>query len=149
MYPPIEPYQTGKLKVSSIHTLQYAIVYNPLGSARKWQIDPVIISSATFKSNIQPYIPPRHGSIEENTTWDLVKDIETLREELKVDKWHVFGGSWGSALALAYAQSLTKFLGYPGTSRSREDPDYTRKRLRITGDRGVAYSPGSLVCGFN
>ncbi|KAK1220368.1 hypothetical protein PQX77_016859 [Marasmius sp. AFHP31] len=49
--------------------------------------------------------PPRHGSIEENTTWDLVKDIEKLREELHVEKWHVFGGSWGSALSLAYAQS--------------------------------------------
>jgi len=45
------------------------------------------------------------ASLEENTTWDLVKDIEKLRELLKVDKWHVFGGSWGSTLSLAYAQS--------------------------------------------
>jgi len=43
--------------------------------------------------------------LEENTTWDLVKDIERLREHLKIEKWHVFGGSWGSTLALAYAQS--------------------------------------------
>ncbi|KAL0569784.1 hypothetical protein V5O48_012176 [Marasmius crinis-equi] len=121
MYPPIEPYQTGKLKVSTIHTLQY-------------------------------------GSIEENTTWDLVKDIEMLREELKVEKWHVFGGSWGSALALAYAQvlhrslvislyfhsSLTNFLGYLGTSQSREDPDHTgcfyvQKEVRSILDQ-VVYS---------
>ena len=46
-----------------------------------------------------------HASLEENTTWDLVKDIEKLREELKIDKWHVFGGSWGSTLSLAYAQT--------------------------------------------
>jgi len=43
--------------------------------------------------------------LEDNTTWDLVKDTEKLREELKVEKWHVFGGSWGSTLSLAYAQS--------------------------------------------
>jgi len=45
------------------------------------------------------------ASIEENTTWDLVKDVEKIRELLKIDKWHVFGGSWGSTLALAYAQA--------------------------------------------
>jgi len=45
------------------------------------------------------------ASTEENTTWDLVKDIEKLREHLKIDKWHVFGGSWGATLALAYAQT--------------------------------------------
>ncbi|KAL0954999.1 hypothetical protein HGRIS_003924 [Hohenbuehelia grisea] len=43
--------------------------------------------------------------LEENTTWDLVKDIERLREHLKIEKWHVFGGSWGSTLSLAYAQA--------------------------------------------
>jgi len=45
------------------------------------------------------------ASLEDNTTWDLVKDIEKLRELLQIDKWHVFGGSWGSTLALAYTQS--------------------------------------------
>ncbi|RXW12380.1 hypothetical protein EST38_g13473 [Candolleomyces aberdarensis] len=44
------------------------------------------------------------ASLEDNTTWDLVKDIEVLREKLGVEKWHVFGGSWGSTLSLAYAQ---------------------------------------------
>jgi len=42
--------------------------------------------------------------LEDNTTWDLVRDIEKLRDHLKIEKWHVFGGSWGSTLALAYAQ---------------------------------------------
>ncbi|KAM6490509.1 prolyl aminopeptidase serine peptidase, partial [Amanita muscaria] len=45
------------------------------------------------------------ASTEENTTWDLVKDLEKLREHLKIDRWHVFGGSWGSTLALTYAQA--------------------------------------------
>ncbi|KAG6817661.1 hypothetical protein H0H87_005418 [Tephrocybe sp. NHM501043] len=43
--------------------------------------------------------------LEENTTWDLVSDTEKIRKELKIDKWHVFGGSWGSTLSLAYAQT--------------------------------------------
>lgn len=47
------------------------------------------------------------ASLEDNTTWDLVADIERLREHLQIDKWIVFGGSWGSTLALAYAQTHT------------------------------------------
>ena len=46
-----------------------------------------------------------HASLEENTTWDLVSDIERLREHLGIDRWLVFGGSWGSTLSLAYAQT--------------------------------------------
>ena len=45
-----------------------------------------------------------HASLQDNTTWDLVSDIEALREHLKIEKWIVFGGSWGSTLSLAYAQ---------------------------------------------
>jgi proline iminopeptidase len=45
-----------------------------------------------------------HASLEDNTTWHLVADIEALREHLKIEKWIVFGGSWGSTLALAYSQ---------------------------------------------
>ncbi|KAG5636162.1 hypothetical protein H0H81_008943 [Sphagnurus paluster] len=51
------------------------------------------------------YVSFRSACLEENTTWDLVKDTEKIRELLKIDKWHVFGGSWGSTLSLAYAQS--------------------------------------------
>ncbi|KAG1081604.1 hypothetical protein G6F40_015425 [Rhizopus arrhizus] len=46
-----------------------------------------------------------HADLVDNTTWDLVADIEKLREHLKVDRWQVFGGSWGSTLALAYAET--------------------------------------------
>src|SRR5205085_699026 len=45
-----------------------------------------------------------YASLEENTTWDLVADMERLRAELKIDRWQLLGGSWGSTLALAYAQ---------------------------------------------
>ena len=45
-----------------------------------------------------------HANLEGNTTWDLVSDIEVLRAHLKIEKWIVFGGSWGSTLALAYAE---------------------------------------------
>ena len=46
-----------------------------------------------------------HASLDNNTTWDLVADIEKLREMAGVEKWQAFGGSWGSTLALAYAQT--------------------------------------------
>ena len=46
-----------------------------------------------------------HGLLEENTTWHLVEDIEAIREKLNIDSWMVFGGSWGSTLALTYAQT--------------------------------------------
>ena len=46
-----------------------------------------------------------HGLLDNNTTWDLVEDIEELKKMLKIDKWLVFGGSWGSTLSLAYSQT--------------------------------------------
>ena len=49
-----------------------------------------------------------HASLEANTTWHLVADIERLREMIGVDKWLVFGGSWGSTLALAYAEDPSR-----------------------------------------
>ncbi|KAJ8588470.1 hypothetical protein M405DRAFT_842513 [Rhizopogon salebrosus TDB-379] len=50
------------------------------------------------------------AELEDNTTWDLVRDIEVLREKLDVTKWHVFGGSWGSTLALAYAECFDQVV---------------------------------------
>jgi len=119
MYPPIEPHQTGTLKVSEIHTLYYEVCGNKEGA-------PVIFlhggpGGGTDPSDRRFFNPEKYkivlyhqrgagkstpsACLEENTTWDLVKDTEKLREELKIDKWHVFGGSWGSTLSLAYAQS--------------------------------------------
>lgn len=116
-FPPIEPYNKGMLKVSDLHTLYWEECGNPQGS-------PVVFLHGGPGGGIGPdlrrFFDPKfyriilfdqRGSgqstpcaeLRENTTWDLVKDIETLREMMKVDKWMVFGGSWGSTLALAYA----------------------------------------------
>ncbi|KAF9267825.1 proline iminopeptidase [Marasmius fiardii PR-910] len=119
MYPPIQPYETSTLMVSNIHTLYYEISGNKDGN-------PVIFlhggpgggCDEQDRSFFSPHkykiiLLDQRGAgkstpsscLEENTTWDLVKDIEKLREHLKIEKWHVFGGSWGSTLSLAYAQS--------------------------------------------
>ncbi|PPR00888.1 hypothetical protein CVT24_000373 [Panaeolus cyanescens] len=119
MYPPIEPYQVGKLKVSDVHELYYELSGNKDGN-------PVVFlhggpgggTDATDRGFFNPekykiILFDQRGAgkstpsacLEENTTWDLVKDIEKLRDLLKIEKWHVFGGSWGSTLSLAYAQS--------------------------------------------
>ncbi|RXW15284.1 hypothetical protein EST38_g10571 [Candolleomyces aberdarensis] len=115
MYPPIEPYFIGKLKVSDIHELYYEISGNKDGT-------PVVFlhggpGGGTSPGDRSFFNPDKYkiilfdqrgsgkstptASVEDNTTWDLVKDIEVLREKLGVDKWHVFGGSWGSTLSLA------------------------------------------------
>ncbi|KAJ8456351.1 hypothetical protein ONZ45_g1947 [Pleurotus djamor] len=119
MYPDIEPYQTGTLKVSDIHDLYYEVSGNKDGN-------PVVFlhggpgggTDAKDRSFFNPakykiVLFDQRGAgkstptacLEDNTTWDLVKDIEKLRELLKIEKWHVFGGSWGSTLSLAYAQA--------------------------------------------
>ncbi|KAF8808745.1 proline iminopeptidase [Phlegmacium glaucopus] len=108
MYPPIEPFETGKLKVSDIHTLYYEVAGKRDGTpgmARYCGPGGGIDSSDRCFFNPEKYkivLFDQRGagqstptaSLEENTTWDLVKDIEKLRELLKIDKWHVFGGSW-------------------------------------------------------
>jgi len=118
LYPPIEPYHSDFLKVSDVHNIYYEQSGNPEGK-------PVIFLHGGPGGGTAPfyrqYFDPKayrivlfdqRGSgkstpfacLEQNTTWDLVADIEKLRELLKIDKWVVFGGSWGSTLALAYAQ---------------------------------------------
>jgi len=116
-YPEIEPYETGRLKVSEIHELYYEQVGNPHGR-------PVVFLHGGPGGGIHPdhrrFFDPNHyriilfdqrgsgkstpiAELRENDTWNLVKDIETLREKLGIDQWVVFGGSWGSTLALTYA----------------------------------------------
>ncbi len=119
LYPPIEPYNEGKLPVSSLHTIHYEQSGNPNGK-------PVIFLHGGPGGGITPmyrqYFDPEkwriiifdqrgcgqstpYAELRENTTWDLVSDIEQLREHLKIEQWVVFGGSWGSTLALAYSQT--------------------------------------------
>ncbi len=118
LYPPIEPYRTGRLRVSDVHDLSFEESGNPKGK-------PVVFLHGGPGGGSDPKVrrffhPDKYrivlfdqrgcgkstpyASLEENTTWDLVSDIEKLREHLEIARWQVFGGSWGSTLALAYAE---------------------------------------------
>ena len=118
LYPEIQPYKEGMLKVSSLHTVHWEECGNPNGK-------PVVFLHGGPGGGIDPahrrYFDPKkwrvilfdqrgcgkstpYAELRENTTWDLVEDIEKLRVLMGVDTWVVFGGSWGSTLALAYAE---------------------------------------------
>ncbi|KAJ1307934.1 hypothetical protein OPQ81_002011 [Rhizoctonia solani] len=120
-YPEGTPFETGMLEVSKEppHTLYYEVSGNKEGK-------PVVFLHGGPGGGVSPsdrtYFDPEKykivlfdqrgcgkskpsSSLEANTTWDLVADIEKLREKLNIDKWIVFGGSWGSTLSLAYAQT--------------------------------------------
>ena len=119
LYPPVAPYNTGYLQVSEIHELYYEQCGNPAGkpvvflhggpgagsnAAVRRFFDPARYRIVIFDQRGCGRSRP-HASLEENTTWHLVADIEQLRQHLDVECWQVFGGSWGSTLALAYAQT--------------------------------------------
>lgn len=119
LYPPREAYQEGKLQVSDLHTIYFEESGNPQGK-------PIVVlhggPGGGCPSYYRQYFNPEkwrlimfdqrgcgkstpHAELRENTTWDLVSDIEKIREHLKIDKWVVFGGSWGSTLSLAYSET--------------------------------------------
>jgi len=119
LYDPIEPFDTGRLKVSPIHELYYEQIGNPAGKPAVFlhggpgggvvpdyrrYFNPKLYRVVLFDQRGSGKSTP-HASLEENTTWHLVSDIEQLREHLRIDTWQVFGGSWGSTLALAYAET--------------------------------------------
>jgi proline iminopeptidase len=119
LYPPIKPYNSGMLRVSAVHEIYYEESGNPRGkpaiflhggpgggtdpSMRQF-FDPkryrIVLLDQRGCGRSRPY-----ASLVDNTTWHLVLDIESVRELLGIDRWLVFGGSWGSTLALAYAQA--------------------------------------------
>lgn len=118
-YDPIEPYDRGMLGVSAVHNLYYEQCGNPNGQPivflhggpgggivpiYRQFFDPQAYRIILFDQRGAGKSTP-HASLEENTTWHLVEDIETLRKHLGVEDWAVFGGSWGSTLALAYAET--------------------------------------------
>lgn len=119
LYPPVEPFDSGRLPVSPVHTIYYEQCGNPEGRPvvflhggpgggiipdyRRY-FDPAAYRVVLFDQRGSGQSTP-HASLEENTTWALVDDIEKLRAHLGVEDWHVFGGSWGSTLALAYAET--------------------------------------------
>src|ERR1700691_4065449 len=119
LYPPIEPYNTGKLQVSPVHEIYFEETGNLSGK-------PVIFLHGGPGGGSEPkqrrfFHPDKYrivnfdqrgcgkstpyASLEANTTWDLVADIEKLREHLSIERWQAFGGSWGATLALAYSQT--------------------------------------------
>ncbi|KAA0070106.1 prolyl aminopeptidase [Rhodanobacter sp. T12-5] len=119
LYPEIEPFDSGFLPVSSLHTLYYEQSGNPNGKpvvflhggpgggtnakCRRF-FDPAVYRIVLFDQRGCGKSTP-HAELTDNTTWDLVADIERVREHLGIGRWQVFGGSWGSTLALAYAQT--------------------------------------------
>ena len=117
LYPVINPYNAFRLKVSDIHEIFIEQSGNSNGK-------PVIFLHGGPGGGIEPvyrqYFNPDkwriiildqrgcgqstpHAELQENTTWDLVSDIEKIRKKLNIDKWTVFGGSWGSTLSLSYS----------------------------------------------
>jgi proline iminopeptidase len=120
LYPEIQPYRTGRLEVAGRHELYFEESGNPQGK-------PVVFLHGGPGGGTEPKLrryfdPARYrivlfdqrgcgkstpfASLEDNTTWHLVDDIEALRRQLGIERWQVFGGSWGSTLALAYAEAF-------------------------------------------
>lgn len=119
LFPPCEPFEHGYLQVEEPHTLYWEQVGNPDGipvlflhggpgsgcSERHRQLfDPVVYRGVLFDQRGAGRSLPL-GELEHNTTSRLIADIESLRVHLGIERWLVMGGSWGSTLALAYAQA--------------------------------------------
>ena len=119
LYPPLEPFRHGHLRVSDVHEIYYEESGNPAGK-------PAVFlhggPGAGSDRRARQFFDPHHyrivvfdqrgcgrsrpsASLVENTTWHLGADIERLRKHLGIERWLVFGGSWGSTLGLAYAEA--------------------------------------------
>ena len=124
LYPPLAPYRTGFLAVSGGHRLYFEESGNPEGkpavflhggpgggteAAQRRFFDPAAYRIVLFDQRGCGRGTP-HASLEENTTWHLVSDLESLREHLEIGSWQLFGGSWGSTLALAYAEKHPEWI---------------------------------------
>ena len=123
MYPPIEPYEHGMLSVGDGHEIYWEVCGNPAGKPvvflhggpgggcnpdQRRYFDPakyrIVLFDQRGCGRSMPHASAPDADLSTNTTWHLVADIELLREHLGIDTWQVFGGSWGSTLALSYAQ---------------------------------------------
>lgn len=119
LFPPIEPYASHRLAVSPLHNLYVEesgnpggqpVVFvhgGPGGGCEPWYrqfFDPQQYRIILFDQRGCGRSTP-HAELRENTTWDLVADMERIRQHLGIDRWVLFGGSWGSTLSLTYAQT--------------------------------------------
>ncbi len=119
LYPEIEPYATGRLALDAVHTMHWEACGNPAGVPlvflhggpgggcmphHRRYYDPAFWNVVLYDQRGAGRSTPS-AALADNTTQHLVADIERLREALGVDRWLVFGGSWGATLALAYAQT--------------------------------------------
>lgn len=119
LYPALQPYDSGLLDVGDGHRLHWETCGNPDGKpalflhggpggeispAARRHFDPDAYRIVLFDQRGSGRSTPR-GSLVANTTWHLVADMERLREHLGIERWLLFGGSWGTTLALAYAQT--------------------------------------------
>ena len=119
LYPALSPNRTGRLKLDSLHTMYWEESGNPRGVAAVFLhggpgggsspdhrrfFDPAFYRVIVYDQRGAGQSSPL-GELTDNTTGHLVADLERLREHLRIDRWLVFGGSWGSTLALAYAEA--------------------------------------------
>ncbi|OLE18767.1 MAG: prolyl aminopeptidase, partial [Betaproteobacteria bacterium 13_1_20CM_3_63_8] len=119
LYPPLSPNRTGRLKLDSLHTMYWEESGNPRGAPvvflhggpgggsapdHRRFYDPVFYRIIVYDQRGAGQSTPL-GELADNTTPHLIADLERLRTHLSVERWLVFGGSWGSTLALAYAQA--------------------------------------------
>ena len=118
-YPDLSPFNRGRLRVSPLHEIHFEECGNPQGKPAvvlhggpgggispflRQTHDPAVYRIILFDQRGCGQSTP-HAELAENTTWDLVSDMEVLRQHLKIERWQVVGGSWGSTLALAYAET--------------------------------------------
>ena len=131
LYPPLEPYRTGTLDVGDGHIVYFEECGNPRGqpallvhggpgggsnpTMRRFH-DPSHYRIILFDQRGCGRSTP-NASLEANTTWHLVADMERLREALDIERWQLFGGSWGSTLALAYAETHPERVEEPHPAR--------------------------------
>lgn len=124
LYPQIDPHETGTLEVGDGHTIYWEISGNPNGKAavflhggpgsgthplQRRMFDPrayrIVLFDQRGCGRSTPHVAGGEAGLANNTTWHLVADMERLREHLGIDRWQLFGGSWGATLAVAYAET--------------------------------------------
>lgn len=123
LYPPIEPHERGLLDVGDGHAVYWEVSGNPAGKpavvlhggpgagsspAQRRHFDPAAYRVVQFdqrgSGRSTPHVGDPGADLAHNTLWHLVADMERLREHLEIERWQLFGGSWGCTLAIAYAQ---------------------------------------------